>query len=78
YIDAEDVAIYCHGRVEFLTADHPDFAAVEEHLVGHYGSSPSSWGPSIVYCRVRPTWMVGYAWKRTEILARYGVSEEPR
>jgi hypothetical protein len=78
YIDGEDIAVYCHGQVEFLTPDLADFAAIEEHLVAHYGSSPSSWGPSIVYCRVRPTWMVGYAFQRTQILARHGVSEEPR
>lgn len=78
YIDGEDIAVYCHGRVEFLTPEHPDFAGVEDHLVAHYGSSPSSWGPSIVYCQVRPTWMVGYAFKRSEILAKYGVAEEPR
>lgn len=78
YIDGEEVAVYCHGLVEFLTPDHPDFAGVEEHLVGHYGSSPSSWGPDIVYCRVQPTWMVGYAFRRRALLAAHDVPEEPR
>lgn len=78
YIDGEDMAVYCHGHVEFLTPAHPDFAGIEEHLVAHYDSSPSSWGPEIVYCRVQPTWMIGYAFKRSDLLAAHGVAEEPR
>lgn len=78
HIDGEDVAVYCHGRAEPLTPDHPDFAGVEEHLVAHYGSSPTSWGPDIAYFRVQPSWMVGYAWRRSELLARAEVAEEPR
>ena len=78
YIDGEDMAVYCHGQVEFLTPEHPDFAAIEEHLVAHYDSSPSSWGPDIVYCRVRPTWMIGYAFRRSDLLTAHGVPEEPR
>jgi hypothetical protein len=78
YIDGEEMAVYCHGRVEFLTPEHTDFAAIEEHLTAHYGSSPSSWGPEIVYCRVQPTWMVGYAFQRSRVLAANGVPEESR
>ncbi len=78
YIDGEEVAVYCHGHVDFLTPAHPEFAEVEAYLTDHYGSSPSSWGPEIVYCRVRPTWMVGYAFQRSRILAERGVAEEPR
>lgn len=78
YIEGEEVGIYCHGQVEFLTPEHPDFEAVEAQLVGHYGQSPSVWGPSIVYCRVRPTWMVGYTFRRADVLASRGVPEEAR
>ncbi|WP_427895670.1 pyridoxamine 5'-phosphate oxidase family protein [Kribbella sp. GL6] len=60
YVDGERIGVFSHGEVEFLTAAHPDFAEIEEHLTNHYGSSPSSWGPDIVYCRLRPTWIVGY------------------
>ncbi|MGW7680076.1 pyridoxamine 5'-phosphate oxidase family protein [Kribbella sp. NPDC054772] len=60
YIDGERIGVFTHGQVEFLTPEHSDFAEIEEYLVGHYGSSPSSWGDDIVYCRLRPTWVVGY------------------
>ena len=78
YIEGEELAVYCHGQVEFLEPGHTGFDEVEEHLVAHYGESPTAWGPSIVYCRVRPTWMVGYAFRRGELLSSRGVPEEPR
>ena len=42
--------MFSHGDVEFLTPEHPDYRA---HLTNHYGSSPSSWGDDIVYCRLQ-------------------------
>ena len=60
--------MFSHGNVEFLTADHPDFAEIEEHLTKHYGSSPSSWADDIVYCRLQPSWMVGYAFDKAAVL----------
>jgi len=68
YVDGERIGVFSHGDVEFLTAEHPDFAAIEEHLTNHYGSSPSSWGDDIVYCRLQPTWMVGYAFDKAAVL----------
>jgi len=61
YVDGERLGVFSHGQVEFLTPAHPDFAEIEEHLVAHYGSSPSTWADDIVYARLQPTWMVGYA-----------------
>lgn len=61
YVDAERFAVFTHGEAEFLDQTHPDFAEVDAHLTGHYGASPSSWGPSIVYLRVQPRWSVAYA-----------------
>jgi hypothetical protein len=72
HIVGDDLGIFCHGRAEFLSAGHPDFPAIEEHLVGHYGSSPSSWGPEIVYVRVQPHWMVSYAFAKDRLLAEAG------
>lgn len=73
HIVGDDLGIFCHGRAEFLEPDtHPDFPAIEEHLVGHYGSSPRSWGPDIVYLRVRPHWMVSYAFAKNRLLAEAG------
>jgi Pyridoxamine 5'-phosphate oxidase len=74
YIEGDDLGVYTHGQAERLTPEHPDFAPVEEHLVAHYGSSPSSWDEDIAYWRIRPTWMVGYAFKRDELLAARGVT----
>ncbi|MFF0345502.1 pyridoxamine 5'-phosphate oxidase family protein [Kribbella sp. NPDC004875] len=60
YVDGERIGVFTHGQVEFLAPEHPDFAEIEEYMVGHYGNSPSTWGPDIVYCRLQPTWVVGY------------------
>ena len=68
YVDGERIGVFSHGEVEFLTTEHPEFAGIEEHLTSHYGSSPSSWGDDIVYCRLQPTWMVGYAFDKAKVL----------
>ena len=68
YVDGERIGVFSHGDVEFLTVEHPDFAEIEEHLTNHYGSSPSSWGDDIVYCRLQPHWMVGYAFDKAAVL----------
>jgi len=69
HIRGDDLGVFTHGTAEFLDPDHPDFAAIEQHLVQHYGSSPSSRGDEIVYLRVRPTWMVAYAFEPAKLLA---------
>ena len=68
YVDGERIGVFSHGDVEFLTPEHPDFAEIEAHLTNHYGSSPSSWGDDIVYCRLQPSWMVGYAFDKAAVL----------
>ncbi|MER7244968.1 pyridoxamine 5'-phosphate oxidase family protein [Kribbella sp. NPDC000426] len=68
YVDGERIGVFSHGDVEFLTAEHPDFAEIEDHLTNHYGSSPSSWGDDIVYCRLQPHWMVGYAFDKAAVV----------
>jgi hypothetical protein len=52
--------VFTHGDAEFLAPGQPDWVWVDEHLTGHYGSSPTTWGPDIVYLRIKPRWMVGY------------------
>jgi pyridoxine/pyridoxamine 5'-phosphate oxidase len=69
YVDGERIGVFSHGQVEFLDSAHPEFAEIEEHLTNHYGSSPSSWGDEIVYCRLQPSWMVGYAFDKPALLA---------
>ena len=68
HVDGDRLGVFTHGRVEFLTESDPDFAGIEARLVAHYGSSPSSWGDDIVYCRVQPIWMVGYAFDKNALL----------
>jgi len=68
YVDGERIGVFSHGQVEFLTPEHPDFDEIEAHLVAHYESSPSSWGPEIVYLRLQPSWMVGYAFDKAALL----------
>jgi general stress protein 26 len=60
YLEGDSFGVFTHGTVEFLAEDHPDRPWVEDHLTRHYGSSPSSWGPDIVYARIQPNWMVGF------------------
>jgi hypothetical protein len=74
-IEGEEVAVFTHGHAVVLTGD--ELAEVDAHWTAHYGSSPLSWG-DVVMARLEPTWMVGYAADRTEVLARRGVPEEAR
>lgn len=67
YVDGERIGVFSHGQVEFLTADHADFQEIEDHLVAHYGSSPTSWADDIAYCRLQPHWMVGYAFDKSKL-----------
>ena len=65
----DDLGVFTHGTAERLTPDHPDFAEIEEHLVAHYDSSPSSWAPDIAYLRIQPRWMLAYAGDPASLLA---------
>jgi general stress protein 26 len=76
-IDGEEFAVFTHGHVELLTEQHPAFDETIAHWTAHYGSSPLSWGDTVVM-RVDPTWMVGYAGNRTALLAARGVAEADR
>jgi Pyridoxamine 5'-phosphate oxidase len=69
YVDGERIGVFTHGEAEFIDEGHPDRSVVDEHLIAHYGSSPASWGDDVVFCRVRPGWMVGYAFDRAAVLA---------
>lgn len=60
YMEGDTFGVFTHGDVEFLGAGHPDRGWIEDHLTRHYGTSPSTWGPDIVYGRINPRWMVAY------------------
>jgi len=61
YVDGERFALFTHGDAEFLEPGQPGFATADAHLTGHYGASPTSWGPNIAFIRVVPRWSVAYA-----------------
>jgi hypothetical protein len=73
HIDGEEMAVFSHGRVERMRESDPDWAETIGHWTAHYDSSPLSWADEIHMFRYRPHWMVGYAWKRTELLAKRGI-----
>jgi general stress protein 26 len=74
HVDHEELAVFSHGRVEEMQEQDADWSGTLDHWTNHYGSSPLSWGARIVLYRYRPHWMVGYAWKREELLRRRGLS----
>jgi general stress protein 26 len=74
HVDNEELAVFSHGRVEELRTTDADYDETVGHWTAHYGSSPLDWGPSIVLYRYQPHWMVGYAWKRSELLAKRGLA----
>ena len=74
HVDNEELAVFSHGRVEELHADDADYDETLRHWTAHYGSSPLEWGDDIRLYRYLPHWMVGYAWKRDELLAKRGIA----
>jgi len=76
-IEGEEVAVFTHGQDELLRAGHPDRDEVLGHWVDHYGASALPWD-DISLMRITPTWMVGYAHLRQDVLAARGVEPEPR
>jgi hypothetical protein len=64
YTEGETVGVWTHGYVTTLNpadgSDDPAWPEVLAHLTAHYGGSPYEWG-EIVYYRLEPTWMIGYA-----------------
>ena len=57
------LAVFSHGHVVELAGE--ELAEVDAHWTSHYGSSPLSWG-DVVMWRLEPSWMVGYAFRRTD------------
>ena len=74
HIDNEEMAVFSHGLVERIREGDGDWDETIGHWTAHYGSSPLTWGEDIHILRYRPHWMVGYAWKRAELLAKRGVA----
>jgi len=77
YLEGEELGVFTHGRAARIVPSEADYAATLAHLTQHYGSSPLSWGDTALY-RLAPSWMVGYAFRRDDLLAARGVEREPR
>lgn len=73
HVDNEELAVFSHGRVERMRESDPDWEETIGHWTAHYGSSPLEWSDDAHMYRFRPHWMVGYAWKRRELLASRGI-----
>jgi hypothetical protein len=73
HIDGEDMAVFSHGQALALTPGHPRWEETLDHWTRHYGSSPLVWGPDIRFYDYQPHWMVGYAWKRDELMRKRGI-----
>ncbi len=74
HVDNEELAVFAHGNAELLRPGEPGWDETLGHWTAHYGSSPLDWGDDIRLYRLRPHWMVGYAWKRAELLQQRGIT----
>ena len=74
HIDGEELALFSHGRAEQMRDGDPDWAETLDHWTAHYGESPMGWGDDVRLYRLRPQWMVGYAFDRAALLAKRGTA----
>src|SRR3954447_8913171 len=77
HVDNEALGVFSHGHVEELTEADDDHAETIDHWTRYYDSSPLTWGQDIRLYRYVPSWMVGYAFQRDELLAERGVTSAP-
>lgn len=69
HIDGERLGVFAHGRAHRLEPSDASWGATLAHLTTHYGGSPLEWGDDIRIYRLVPSWMVGYAFEREQLLA---------
>jgi Pyridoxamine 5'-phosphate oxidase len=74
HIDNEDLAVFAHGNADPLGPADPLWDETLSHWTAHYGGSPLEWGDNIRLYRLAPSWMVGYAADREQLLASRGVT----
>jgi hypothetical protein len=71
HLRGEELGVFTHGHVEELNpvtgAADPQWTSILEYLRGHYESDPLTWG-DVVYYRLRPSWMVAYAFEPAKLL----------
>ena len=73
HIDGEEMALFSHGRA-CPTPRAPALGRDPRALDRHYGGSPLEWGADIRFYDYQPHWMVGYAWKRDELMRKRGLA----
>jgi|HubBroStandDraft_5_1064220.scaffolds.fasta_scaffold09109_4 hypothetical protein len=73
HIDNEELAVFAHGAAERLRPGDPLWDETLAHWTAHYGASPLAWGEDIRVYRLTPSWMVGFASDREQLLASRGV-----
>ncbi len=66
HMEADRIAIVVNGTVEWLPRDHPDHDLVHGTWTETYGSDPYTWGDQIVFFRIQPGSMWGYAFHPEE------------
>jgi hypothetical protein len=77
YLEGEELGIFAHGKATRIAETEADYESTLGYLTEHYGSSPLSWGDTALY-RLVPSWMVGYAFRREDLLSSRGIAREPR
>jgi hypothetical protein len=65
YTPRDGYGIFTHGRAVFLDGD--DRAELIAHCRSVYGQSPEEFGDGVVYVRIEPHWMVGFAFSDDEM-----------
>lgn len=61
YTPRDGYGVFCHGRAAVLARGEPQRQMLIDHFVAVYGQSPEEWGSEILYARIDPGWMVGFA-----------------
>lgn len=74
HIDNEELGVFSHGTVSDLLPSDADFNETIAHWTEHYGGSPLEWGDDIRLYRYTPHWMVGYAFKRDDLMRDRGLA----
>jgi general stress protein 26 len=74
HVDNEALGVFSHGSVTELARGDADWDETIAHWTRHYGGSPLELGDDIRFYRYHPTWMVGYAFDRAELLRSRGLT----
>lgn len=67
YTPRDGYGIFCHGHARLLGGEERQ--ALIDHCTSVYGRSPETFGDGIAYVRIKPTWLVGFAFSDAEMAA---------